>query len=540
MAPSKKRALFEEEEEEGHQPGDSEQDRASSDEVAPKPTKKKASSKQLTHRGAPLDEDDFSSDDASAHSSDAEADGDDTEHAPLELPASALESAEAPADVAARVKEIAAALSDFSAFKKRTKSTQSRSELVEQLARDCTVYYGYLPELVDMFLTLFGPSEMVEFLEANETARPTVIRANTLKTSRKALAQALTARGVGLEPVGPWTNVGLKVFESTVPVGATPEYLAGHYMLQSASSLTPVIALAPQPGEKVLDMCASPGGKTTHIAQLMKNKGTLIANDAKKQRMGSLAANLARMGVSMASCVNHDGRDFPKVVGGFDRVLLDAPCSGLGVISHDASVKQSRTMEDIQETAHLQKQLLLAAIDSCKVNGVIVYSTCSISVQENEQVVQYALEKRHVKLVDAHLEFGRPGLVRYQGKVFHPSLSKARRFYPHSLNMDGFFVCKLVKLEAGERTLEETEQAKQQGRAKPAGDDESTSEDGKTNAKPSKRAQKQELRQEKRQKREQQHAKAMAAVKKPAHGKPPAKQQPKVTKQQGVLKKQKV
>jgi len=194
-------------------------------------------------------------------------------------------------------------------------------------------------------------------------------------------------------------------------------------MLQSASSFTPVIALAPQPGEKVLDMCASPGGKTTHIAQLMKNKGVLVANDAKKPRMGALVANLARMGVTIAACVNHDGRDFPKVMGGFDRVLLDAPCSGLGVIS----------------------------IDSCKTGGVIVYSTCSISVQENEQVVQYALEKRNVKIVEFPLDFGRPGLVRYVGRVFHPSMALAKRIYPHALNMDGFFVCKLVKLGPGEK-----------------------------------------------------------------------------------------
>jgi len=222
-------------------------------------------------------------------------------------------------------------------------------------------------------------------------------------------------------------------------------------MLQSASSFTPVIALAPQPGEKVLDMCASPGGKTTHIAQLMKNKGVLVANDAKKPRMGALVANLARMGVTIAACVNHDGRDFPKVMGGFDRVLLDAPCSGLGVISHDPSVKQSRTLADIQATAHLQKQLVLSAIDSCKTGGVIVYSTCSISVQENEQVVQYALEKRNVKIVEFPLDFGRPGLVRYVGRVFHPSMALAKRIYPHALNMDGFFVCKLVKLGPGEK-----------------------------------------------------------------------------------------
>ena len=270
-----------------------------------------------------------------------------------------------------------------------------------------------------------------------------------MKTTRKQLAKALTSRGVGLEPVGEWTNIGLKIYESQVPIGATPEYLAGHYMIQSPSSLTPVIALDPRPGEKVLDMCAAPGGKASHCAQLMKNEGFLVANDSKLPRMDALVANLARLGVKISSCVNQDGRDFPKVLGGFDRVLLDAPCSGLGVISHDPSVKQSRTLEDINHTAQLQRELLLAAIDACdyrsKEGAIVVYSTCSISVQENEQVVQYALEKRDIEILECGFEFGRPGLTKWQGKLFHPSMKLAKRIYPHTHNMDGFFIVKLKK-----------------------------------------------------------------------------------------------
>ena len=126
---------------------------------------------------------------------------------------------------------------------------------------------------------------MLQFLEANDSARPLTIRTNTLKTRRKQLAQTLIQRGVNLDPLADWSKVGLKIYESKVPVGATPEYLAGHYMLQSASSLLPVMSLAPQPGEKVLDMAAAPGGKTTYIAQLMKNTGLIVANDLKRERL---------------------------------------------------------------------------------------------------------------------------------------------------------------------------------------------------------------------------------------------------------------
>ena len=128
-------------------------------------------------------------------------------------------------------------------------------------------------------------------MDANEQERPMVIRANTLKTRRKELAQVLIQRGVNLDALADWSKVGLNIFDSKVPIGATPEYLAGHYMLQSASSFLPVIALAPKPNEKVLDLAAAPGGKTTYIAQLMKNTGVLFANDLKKERLIVISYN---------------------------------------------------------------------------------------------------------------------------------------------------------------------------------------------------------------------------------------------------------
>jgi len=191
-------------------------------------------------------------------------------------------------------------------------------------------------------MRLFSVDEALAFFESNESPRPVTIRANTLRTRRRDLAQALIARGVQLEPIGKWSKTGLQVFESTVPVGATPEYLAGHYMLQAASSFLPVIALAPQPNERVLDMASAPGGKTTYISALLQNTGLVFANDSNKARTKSLTANVHRMGCKNVVVCNYDARQFPKVMGGFDRVLLDAPCSGTGVISKDASVKVNK------------------------------------------------------------------------------------------------------------------------------------------------------------------------------------------------------
>jgi ribosomal RNA methyltransferase Nop2 len=326
--------------------------------------------------------------------------------------------------------------------------------------RDLSEYYGYLPELTDLLLDLFSPSECVQYMEASDRPRPLVIRANTLKTSRKDLLDALSKRGAAVEAID-WSKVAIKVTESTVPIGATPEYLAGHYMLQSASSLNPVMALAPLPGEKVLDMSSAPGGKTSYIAQLMKNSGTIVANDLKPQRQKATIANLHRLGVKNAIVCCYDGRKIPTVFKGFDRVLLDAPCSGLGIISRDQSVKVQRTVKDIQRVAHLQKELLRAAIDTVDANsptgGVIVYSTCSISVEENEQVIQYILDHRYVKVIESGLEVGKPGLTRYKERRFHPSVALTRRFYPHVHNMDGFYVAKLKKYANGERKPEDRE-----------------------------------------------------------------------------------
>lgn len=347
-----------------------------------------------------------------------------------------------------RITDTIRVLDDFS---KLSEEGRSRAEYTSQLLKDICIYYGYSHFLAEKLYNLFTPREAFAFFEANETARPVVIRTNTLRTHRRDLAQSLINRGVTLEPVGKWSKVGLQVFESQVPLGATPEYLAGHYILQAASSFLPVMALAPQENERILDMAAAPGGKTTYIAALMKNTGCIFANDSNKSRAKGLIGNIHRLGAKNTIVCNYDAREFPKVIGGFDRVLLDAPCSGTGVIAKDQSVKTNKTEKDFMVLPHLQKQLLLAAIDSVdqasKSGGYLVYSTCSVTVEENEQVVQYALTKRpNVRIVETGLTFGVDGFVNYMGKTFDPKMKFARRFYPHKYNVDGFFVCKLRKV----------------------------------------------------------------------------------------------
>ena len=342
-------------------------------------------------------------------------------------------------DASLKIQNIVSILSDFKAKREEGKS---RSEYMSELKELCKSYYEYNDDICDLIFNLFPPNEAIEFMEASDSQKVLTIRTNSLKTKRRELAKNLIARGVNLDPLAEWSKVGLKIYSSSVPIGATPEYLSGQYMLQSASSFLPVLALDPHPGDKILDMCASPGGKTTYIGQLMKNEGLLVANDFKKERIKSLFFNIHRMGIKNSIVTNYDGREFAKLYNKFDRVLLDAPCSGL------------------------QKELILAAIDSCnakgKGDGIIVYSTCSISVEENEWVIDYALKHRYVKCIEAGIEIGEPGLVKFREKHFHPSIANTRRIYPHIHNIDGFFIAKLKKYSDGPKIKGEIPQKENQ------------------------------------------------------------------------------
>jgi len=375
-----------------------------------------------------------------------------------------------------RIHDVVHILNDF---QNKKAEDRTRQEYIDQLKSDIGIYYSYNEFLIEKFMNLFPLTELIEYFEANEVQRPITLRTNTLKTRRRDLAQALINRGVNLDPIGEWSKVGLVVYDSQVPIGATPEYLAGHYMIQGASSMLPVMALAPQEGEKILDMCAAPGGKTSYLAALMRNTGCLVANDVNKDRLNAVVGNLHRMGISNSIVCNLDGRKISEHIKDFDRILIDAPCSGTGVIAKDVAVKTSKDPIDIQRCSTIQRQILLEAIDclnyKSKSGGYLVYSTCSVLVEENEAVVEYALKHRHVRLVSTGITFGAEGFSSYRENQFNPKMKLTRRFYPHKHNMDGFYVAKLQKLS--NKIPAKGDAAKQNGT-----DGEATKENGESTA----------------------------------------------------------
>jgi len=268
------------------------------------------------------------------------------------------------------------------------------------------------------------------------------IRINTLKSSEQELIPRLKSLGVKLEKIE-YTDFGY-YYTSEFSLGAISEYLQGFYYIQEAASQLPPQVLEPKPEDTVLDMCAAPGSKTTEIAQYMENKGTLVALDSEPRRLFALRNNLERCGVTNAILYKKDSRFVFDLGIQFDKVLLDAPCTGNYAIEDEFFTKKS--VDGIRERSRLQKELLKAAIRVLKKGGILVYSTCSLEPEEDEMNIDWMLLKYpEMKLVETGLSIGDPGLTEVFGKKLNPEVAKCRRFWPTKTETEGFFIAKIVK-----------------------------------------------------------------------------------------------
>lgn len=289
-----------------------------------------------------------------------------------------------------------------------------------------------------------------KFISHLKTPHQQYFRVNNLKVPPARvpdLLSILEKKGVIAERVIEVEGFYRVINNEEVSLGNIEEYGLGLIHSMTLSSALPVIALNPQPGELILDLCSAPGGKTALIAMVTEDRALIVANDKRIDRLTALSANLKRLGVASAIITHYRGEQFPFGIE-FDKVLVDAPCSGEG--RYRVGLEGELLYQKGSGRSNLpsiQKGLLVRAYDLVKSGGYIVYSTCTINPEENEAVVDYLLRKRAGVILDwtPPLPY-QEGLTEWQGKPFHPDLKKTKRFYSHQTKAVGFYVALIQKV----------------------------------------------------------------------------------------------
>ena len=274
--------------------------------------------------------------------------------------------------------------------------------------------------------------------------RYTTLRVNTIMCNIRDLMSYLKQNNIKFERVG-WYNDALIIKNANEKqIQKLDIYDKGYIYLQSLSSMIPPIVLDPKPGEKVLDLTAAPGSKTTQMAAMMNNEGFILANELDGIRCERLKYNIEKQGANIVEVINKRGEKIgEKYKEQFDKVLLDAPCSGEGrFLGTNVGTYRNWSTKTVKELAKLQKKLLKSAYQALKPDGIMVYSTCTLNKKENEEVLQWAIENLNLKLLDIDMDLKE----KMQGftEGLDKRISKAIRILP-SKNMEGFFVTKLRK-----------------------------------------------------------------------------------------------
>lgn len=287
--------------------------------------------------------------------------------------------------------------------------------------------------MIKRWINRFGEDDAAMLAAANNRIPPFTIRTNTLRTTRDELLQLLAANGVPADPAA-FAPDGI-VLKDTAPYEEL-SFAKGLFFVQDEASQLISHLLGPKPGERVLDACSAPGGKTTHIAQLMGDSGEIIAVEKKPLRIETLRENIINLGITCVQIINADAVEWMSAKP-FDRILLDAPCSATGVIRRNPDVKYRHSALTLREFKMRQKKLLSSVSGLLRKNGVLVYSVCSTEPEEGEEVVHEFLKTAEdFRIIDAEAGF----LRGFTNKGFF-------RTFPHKDNMDGFFGAILCRTE---------------------------------------------------------------------------------------------
>ncbi|MGB9589763.1 MAG: NOL1/NOP2/sun family putative RNA methylase [Candidatus Hydrothermia bacterium] len=303
-------------------------------------------------------------------------------------------------------------------------------------------------ELSGLFDDLFGPLAGDHLEALRRPSRPG-LRINTLRVGVEEGRGILEKRGFRLTPLS-FYGPGFRVDWHPGEMGRTLEHAAGLFYIQEPSSMIPPVILSPKPGERVLDLAAAPGSKTTQMSAMMDNQGLILANDPDRQRLKALHGALDRLGCLNVATCSLDGARLGELYPGlFDKLLLDAPCSGIGTLHKNPEIMRWWSWEKVTRLVRIQRRLIISAFDALRPGGTLCYSTCTITPQENEGILDYLLSERPLaRLVPFDVEGVclLPGLTEWAGRTFNPSLSLTRRLYPLAEpDHEGFYLALVEK-----------------------------------------------------------------------------------------------
>lgn len=305
----------------------------------------------------------------------------------------------------------------------------------------------------EYILKNFGSDFLENYLNYIQTETNSYIRLSPFFNSDETILSLLNY-GIKLEQI---ENIpfAFKVIDGNNLIGKTLDFILGKYYIQSLSSMIPALILNPSSDDLTLDLCAAPGSKTTHLAELMNNKGTLIANEISPERVKSLVFNVDKMNLINFGILQGKGELLNQVYNQFfDKILVDAPCSALGILQKKGEVSNWWNEKKLNSFTELQTRLLVSAIKMCKVGGEIVYSTCTLSLEENELVLNKILNKYPVEIVEIKLPVvSHSAFTTFENQKLNPQIEKAKRIIPWQINSEGFFICKIKKIEATEKSV---------------------------------------------------------------------------------------
>ncbi len=299
--------------------------------------------------------------------------------------------------------------------------------------------YAHPPWLVQRWLRDYGPDDTIALCRADNAPAPNTIRTNTLKITREDLAERLAAEGVDSRATA-FAPEGLYI-EGFMSLHGFKPFEEGLFQVQDESSMLVGHALSPAPGSFVLDATSAPGGKATHLAQLMGDRGTVMAADIHPHKLDLIEDNCRRLGISCVHAFLADARDFSgELAGKADYVLVDAPCSGLGVLRRRPDSRWRRTPEQIPEILELQRRILNSAASCLKPGGVLVYSTCTLAAEENLAQVKHFIEDNTFFVMEDLTPY-LPQALGLEQTMTNGYL----QLLPHKHGTDGFFIARMRK-----------------------------------------------------------------------------------------------